>query len=202
MSISDGYTDVPDCKVASIVTSLQMFKRPQPRGGHAEATWALKKVDSIDPDSYRTLFRRVGEDWLWFSRLELSDDELRRVLAEPARELYVFKEGQERGDAGLLELDFGTEGQCELAFFGLMPHMIGLGAGRWLMNRALDIAWSRPIRRLWVHTCTFDHPGALDFYIRTGFVPFHRQIEVADDPRITGVLPESAAPHVPLLKSG
>ncbi|MCY4565611.1 MAG: GNAT family N-acetyltransferase, partial [Gammaproteobacteria bacterium] len=57
-------------------------------------------------------------------------------------------------------------------------------------------------RRLWVHTCTFDHPGALDFYIRTGFVPYRRQIEVADDPRITGVLPRSAAPQVPLLDRG
>ena len=204
MSISDGYTDVPDGKVASIVTSLQMFKRPRLREGRAEANWSLAKVDSIDLDCYRSLFRSVGEDWLWFSRFALSDDELRHVLAEPARELYVFREGRKEGqaEAGLLELDFGTEGECELAFFGLMPHMIGLGAGRWLMNRALDIAWSRPIRRLWVHTCTFDHPGALDFYIRTGFVPYRRQIEVADDPRITGVLPESAAPHVPLLRSG
>ena len=200
MSISDGYTDVPDGKVASIVTSLQMFKRPRLREGRAEANWSLAKVDSIDLDCYRTLFRSVGEDWLWFSRLQLSDEELGSVLSEPSRELYLFRERD--GDAGITELDFGTEGECELAFFGLIPHMIGRGAGRWLMNRALSIAWSRPIRRLWVHTCTFDHPGALDFYVRSGFVPFHRQIEVADDPRITGVLPESAAPHVPLLGSG
>lgn len=200
MSISDGYTDVPDGKVASIVTSLQMFKRPRLREGRAEANWSLAKVDSIDLDCYRTLFRSVGEDWLWFSRLQLSDEELRSVLSEPSRELYLFRE--RNGDAGITELDFGTDGECELAFFGLIPHMIGRGAGRWLMNRALSIAWSRPIRRLWVHTCTFDHPGALDFYVRSGFVPFHRQVEVADDPRITGVLPESAAPHVPLLRSG
>ena len=200
MKLADGYTDVPQAKVVAVVTSLQMFERPPVRDGNAEATWALSKVESFDPDAYRNLFRRVGEDWLWFSRLELSDDELENLLADPARQHYVFTE---RGrDAGVLELDFGTEGECELAFFGLMPNMIGRGAGRWMMNRALDIAWSRPIRRLWVHTCTFDHPGALDFYVRTGFVPYRRQIEVADDPRITGVLPRSAAPQVPLLDSG
>ena len=165
-----------------------------------EPDWALDKVDSIDPDAYRALFRRIGEDWLWFSRLGLSDGELRGLLAAPSRELYLFRE-RER-DAGLVELDFGAEGECELAFFGLVPHMIGQGAGRWMMNRALEVAWSRPIRRLWVHTCTFDHPGALDFYVRTGFVPYRRQIEVADDPRITGLLPRSAAPQVPLLGRG
>ena len=106
----------------------------------------------------------------------------------------------EVGDGcGLAELDFRTEGECEIAFFGLMPGLIGRGAGRWMMNRVLDIAWSRPIDRLWLHTCSYDHPGALNFYIRSGFVPFRRQIEVVDDPRMTGLLPRSAAIHVPLL---
>ena len=200
MKLADGYTEVPQGKVVAVVTSLQMFERPPVRDGNTEATWVLSKVESFDLDAYRNLFRRVGEDWLWFSRLQLSDNELKSLLADPARRHYVFTE---RGrDAGVLELDFCTQGECELSFFGLMPHMIGRGAGRWMMNRALDIAWSRPIRRLWVHTCTFDHPGALDFYVRTGFVPYRRQIEVADDPRITGVLPRSAAPQVPLLDSG
>lgn len=67
------------------------------------------------------------------------------------------------------------------------------------MNRAIDIAWSHPIRRFWVHTCTMDHPGALAFYIRSGFVPFKRQIEIADDPRLTGTLSASAAPEVPII---
>ena len=145
MKLADGYTDVPQAKVVAVVTSLQMFERPPVRDGSAEATWVLSKVESFDPDAYRALFRRVGEDWLWFSRLQLSDNELKSLLADPARQHYVFTE---RGrDAGVLELDFGTQGECELAFFGLMPHMIGRGAGRWMMNRALDIAWSRPIRR-------------------------------------------------------
>jgi hypothetical protein len=50
-----------------------------------------------------------------------------------------------------------------------------------------------------VHTCNLDHPGALAFYVRTGFKPYQRQIEIADDPRLAGVLSRSAAPHVPVL---
>jgi hypothetical protein len=45
-----------------------------------------------------------------------------------------------------------------------------------------------------------DHPDALAFYIRSGFRPFRRQIEITDDPRLTGVLPETAAPHVPIIR--
>ena len=197
MDIPDGYSDISNGKVASVVTHLQMFERPATRAARAESLWALRKIDVLDVERYRTLFRRIGEDWLWASRLSMSDEDLRNVLGNPLYEAYVFeREGQEEG---LVELDFRVEGECELSFFGLTPAMVGQGAGRWMMNRVLELAWSRPIGRLWVHTCSLDHPGALDFYIRSGFVPFRRQIEVMDDPRMNGLLPRTAAPQVPLL---
>ena len=57
----------------------------------------------------------------------------------------------------------------------------------------------RPIRRFWAHTCTLDHPSALSFYKRSGFRPFRRQVEIAEDPRLSGLAPMDAAAHVPLL---
>ena len=197
MDIPDGYSDIPSGKTVSVVTHLQMFQRPPEREERCEASWSLRKVDVPDPGWYRSLFQRVGENWLWFSRLQMNDDELRGVLSGPLCETYVF-EVQGR-DEGLVELDFGAEGECELSYFGVTPPLVGHGAGRWMMNRALQLAWSRSIRRLWLHTCSLDHPGALDFYIRSGFAPFRRQVEVADDPRAIGLLPKTAAPHVPLL---
>ena len=103
-------------------------------------------------------------------------------------------------DEGLLELDFREAGQCELAFFGVTAKLIGSGAGRWLMNRALELAWSRPVARVWVHTCTLDHPSALAFYQRSGFRPFRRQVEIADDPRLDGTVPRHVAKHVPIIE--
>ncbi|MDE2801424.1 MAG: GNAT family N-acetyltransferase [Chloroflexota bacterium] len=197
MTIPDGYSDIPSGKTVAVVTHLQMFQRPPARPERFEASWTLRKLDAPDPDWYRALFRRIGENWLWFSRLQTSDDELRGIFSNPLYEAYVF-EAQGR-EEGLLELDFAVEGECNLSFFGLTPPMIGRGAGRWMMNRALSMAWERPIRRLWLHTCTLDHPDALAFYVRSGFTPYQRQIEVADDPRATGLLPKTAAPHVPML---
>lgn len=197
MDIPDGYTDIPSGKTVAVVTHLQMFQRPPARAERSEESWTLRKVDLSDTGWYRSLYRRIGENWLWFSRLRMSEDELRDLLNAPLYEVYVFDaQGQEEG---LVELDFRTEGECELSYFGLTLPMVGQGAGRWMMNRALELAWSRPIRRLWVHTCSLDHPAALDFYTRSGFVPFRRQIEIADDPRATGMFPKTAAPQVPLL---
>ena len=175
-----------------------MTSRPQPRATHVfPPPYALVPFKQPDLAAYRTLFRRVGADWMWYSRLVMSDRELQDILHDPRVEVLVLRDRDE--GVGLLELDFRDSGQCELAFFGLAPDAIGKGLGRALMEAALALAWAKPIQRLWVHTCTFDHPSALAFYIRSGFRPYAFQVEVQPDPRLTGHLPRSAAPHVPLI---
>ena len=147
--------------------------------------------------AYRKLYRAVGTDWLWFSRLVMADEKLQAILDDPQVEFFALrKEGR---DVGILELDFSQAGECELSFFGLAPDMVGAGVGRTLMNEAIDRAWSKPIKRFWVHTCTLDHPAALDFYRRSGFRPYAFQVEVFPDPRLTGALPRDCSRHVPLL---
>jgi GNAT superfamily N-acetyltransferase len=197
MLLPDGYHDVPAGKLAMIVTSLAMTAPPRQRPDPVPAPWRLERIAALEPDAYRALFRRVGQDWLWFSRLRLSDADLLAILHDP--HVAVYRLVAETGEGGLLELDFREDGACELSFFGLVPELIGSGAGRWLMNRALDLAWARPIRRFWVHTCTLDHPNALDFYSRSGFEPIGRQVEIAEDPRAAGFLPRAVAPQIPLL---
>ena len=139
----------------------------------------------------------MGTDWLWFSRLVMADEKLQAILDNPQVEfLALRKDGR---DVGILELDFSKPAECELAFFGLAVEVVGTGVGRTLMNEAIARAWSRPIKRFWVHTCTLDHPAALDFYRRSGFVPYAFQVEVFADPRLTGILPRDCSRHVPLL---
>ena len=174
-----------------------MTERPAPRADPVDTPWALRRVERPDPEWYRGLFRRIGTDWLWTSRLRLSDEDLARVIRRTEVEVYTLRLAER--DEGLLELAFRAAGECELAFFGLTPGLVGRGAGRWLMNRAIDIAWSRPIGRFWVHTCSFDHPAALPFYLRSGFRAYRREVEIADDPRLDGTLPRAAAPHVPIV---
>ncbi|HWK48137.1 MAG TPA: GNAT family N-acetyltransferase [Stellaceae bacterium] len=128
----------------------------------------------------------------------MSDEKLLGILDDPLVEVFVLRDGDE--DVGLLELDFREGGECELAFFGLAPNAIGKGLGRALMECAIAFAWAKPIGRMWVHTCTFDHPSALAFYIRSGFQPYEFQVEVQPDPRLTGHLPRGAAPHIPLIE--
>ena len=193
-----SFADVPAGKIAAVVTSLEMLARPALRPEAPNAAWTLRHVVTPDLAWFRDLFRCIGEPWLWSSRLEMDDATLAAIIHDRSVGVHVLMAGSQ--EAGLLELDFRTPHECELSFFGLTLPLLGTGAGRWLMNRAIERAWSRPIRRFWVHTCTFDHQDALAFYVRSGFRPFRLEIEYADDPRVTGLLPSSAAPHVPLIE--
>ncbi len=188
---------VADGEIATIVTSLQMLERPAPRP-LPSSRLRIDRWREPAPDHYRMLFRRVGEPWLWFSRLAMTDAELTAIIHDPAVEIYAVTDP--RGiELGLLELDFREAGTCELSFFGLVPELTGQGEGRWLMGHALALAWRKGVERMWVHTCTLDHPKALNFYRAQGFVPYARAIETFADPRLIGLLPREAAPQIPLI---
>lgn len=195
--LKNGFHDVPNGKVAMVVTHLEMTAAPDLRELDLPEGVTFRPV-TPDLTWYRDIFDRVGAPWMWFGRRALEDNALMAVLNDPKVALYsLSRDGQ---DEALLELDFRVEGACELAYFGLTSKLIGSGAGRYLMNKAIRLAWDAPITRFHLHTCTLDSPQAMDFYIRSGFTPYRRQIELADDPRLTGLLPEDAAPHVPLIR--
>lgn len=194
----DGVTPLPPGKIAAIETALEMRARPPLRPDPAGTEGLSLEPIGDDVERYIAIYRRLGERWMWFSRLVRPRAEVAAIIGHAAVETYAaVRDGR---DVGVLELDFRVAGDGEIGFFGLAEEAVGRGAGRWMMNRALEKAWARPIGRFWVHTCTLDHPAALEFYQRSGFVAFRRSVEVADDPRIAGQMPRTAAPHHPVIE--
>ncbi|HNW18840.1 MAG TPA: GNAT family N-acetyltransferase, partial [Sphingorhabdus lacus] len=177
------FTPIAKGEIGAIVTSLEMRNKPSLRALPA-TDLRLERWPNPTADKYRTLYRRIGEPWLWFSRLTLDDAELCRIIHDPKVRIWAVID--QRGvELGIVELDFRESGQCEIAFFGLVPELTGKGHGKWLMAMALQFGWSEPgVERIWVHTCTLDAPGALNFYINSGFTPYQRQVETFVDPRL------------------
>ncbi|PVA06994.1 GNAT family N-acetyltransferase [Thalassorhabdomicrobium marinisediminis] len=194
--MNSDFLDIPQGKIASVVTHLEMREKPEVAPHPAPAAELVFHARP-ELDWYRDLFSRIGADWLWFSRLGLSDAELASVLNDDR--VHVYSVRVDGRDEGMLELDFREPGECELGYFGFTPAMVGKGAGRWLMGQAIAKAWAEPITRFHVHTCTLDSPQALPFYLRSGFTAYRRQVEIADDPRQAGILSPDRAPHVPII---
>jgi GNAT superfamily N-acetyltransferase len=192
------YTAIEPGHIATIVTSLEMTQRPALRPLPASEL-QLVRWTAPSPEKYRALYSRVGEPWLWFSRLQMDDGTLAKIIHDEGVKIWAVtdKAGIE---LGILELDFREAGQCEIAFFGLVPELNGKGHGRWMMAIALQSAWGhKGVERVWVHTCTLDAPGALGFYCKSGFIPYQRQVETFPDPRLSGLAPRETAPQIPLI---
>ena len=168
--------------VPVIVTYLEMKAPPRCfiTPDWAEPT-AIRQADRPTLSYYRYLYDTVGADWHWYERRRLSDEMLTSIIHDDRVLVFVL---YVRGvPAGYVELDRRIEGEVEIALFGLVPEYIGRGLGPRLLAWTIEKTWScyRP-RRLWLHTCSLDHPKALAVYQRAGFEVYDREeVQVEED---------------------
>jgi GNAT superfamily N-acetyltransferase len=119
--------------------------------------------------------------WRWRDRREWTDQRIREHLDQPRISLWLLS--VKGAPAGFFELREDDEQGVEAAYFGLLPEYVGRGLGGWLVSEAVRAAWAMEPRRVWLHTCTFDHPAALPNYVARGFcITRTEEYEVADVP--------------------
>lgn len=141
------------------------------RGSSALAPGITLERETCPPAQYRQLYADVGRAHHWRDRDAWSDAQLAAHLAQPGVDVWVLRAEGER--AGYFELVGHDDGSVEIAYFGLAPSHQGRGLGHALLVRAATEAWARGASRVWLHTCTLDHPAALPNYLARGFRPFH-----------------------------
>ena len=194
MGPAGGYADRdgpgPVTVLEDTITYLEMLERPAGRRFPAPLdTLALMRAEACTVSFYRYLYDTVGEPWLWFERRIIDDAAVAAQIHRPTIEIFVL---YVRGvPAGFFELDTAAPRETKLCYFGLIPDFIGRRLGPYLLQAAIDRAWSRPIDRFWLHTSTFDHPKALSVYQRAGFVVYARRSVLFEDPREHGILPRT-----------
>ncbi len=119
---------------------------------------------------FLSLYRAVGEPHEWTDRLNDRPEVLASFLHDPNVMLYTLM--RTGWPAGFFVLDHRTPGQCDLAYFGLVPQAVGMGLGGYLLRTAIHTAWDHSnTQAMTVETCTLDHPRALGLYQKAGFTP-------------------------------
>ncbi len=148
-------------------TYLEMTSESRATPFRGERRLQVRRAELPSPELNRFLYVAVGSDWWWYSRLDWNRE---RWLAHVDRaELETWIGYLAGTPAGYFELESQAGGQVELVYFGLLPSFIGQGLGRELLAAAVDRAWQLRPSRVWVHTCTLDHPRALQTYQAAGF---------------------------------
>lgn len=125
----------------------------------------------------RFLYQLVGESWQWLDKLSWSDAQWREYAeADSLRTWVAWCEGS---PAGYFELQMQEQKTVEICYFGLAPRFIGQGIGGHLLSECIRQAWDWGAQRVWVHTCSQDHAGALANYQARGLAIYRTETEPA-----------------------
>jgi len=119
------------------------------------------------PEFCKFLYKEVGKDFFWRDRLRWSDQQWLDYINNNFFRLYVLK--YKNNLAGYYELLYDKyTNSIEIPYFGIFKELYGKGIGGYLLTDAILTAFERNIDKVWVHTCTLDHPNALKNYIARG----------------------------------
>lgn len=140
---------------------------------------AISRATNPLPELYRLCYRTVGEAFHWRDRWDWTDQQIAAHLADPANQLFVATRAagkQKVALAGWYELRrVAEDDSVEIAYFGIVAAEFGRGFGKHLLSSAVRDAWALDPRRVWLHTCTLDHPNALPNYVARGFTPYRTE---------------------------
>lgn len=127
------------------------------------------------PELNRFLYTYVGGQWHWRDRLPWTHAQWLKWLDRPQLQTWVL---YVRGTpAGYIELEAQESGDVEIAYFGVAPPFLGQHLGGHLLSVGIERAWEMGARRVWVHTCSLDHPAALANYRARGMTVYREETE-------------------------
>jgi len=177
---------VPITPVTIVHLELIAPDQLRPKAGRPE--WGVVRVPAPLPELNRFFYTAVGGDWYWIDRLGWTYQDWLKYLNRPELHTWLVTVGGV--PAGYFELEMQADGNIEIAYFGLLPAVVGEGLGGWALTRAVQECWATGAQRIWMHTCNLDHPAALANYLARGFREFKRETKYEDlPPRPTGPWP-------------
>jgi GNAT superfamily N-acetyltransferase len=161
-------------------TYLELTSRPQFKAAIGDfPDVRIVRATRPQPVLYRMCYQLVGEAFHWRDRWDWTDRQIADHLADPAIQLFVATRGSGKKRAELVgwyELRRVPEDDSvEIAYFGIVAAEFGRGFGKHLLSRAVRDAWALGVKRVWLHTCTLDHPNALPNYLSRGFTPYRTE---------------------------
>ncbi len=137
---------------------------------------SIQLVKPADFQINKFFYKNIGKNHRWTDRLIWSETDWRNYVSSSKMETYLLK--VENDLAGYFELINHIDLQeIEIAYFGLLEEYHNKKLGGHLLCEAIKKAFlKKNIKRVWVHTCTFDHKNALNNYLARGMKIYKKEI--------------------------
>lgn len=172
MSVIPAGTQVP-----FTVTYLEMYEKPIYAPAQLPGDVRLERA--IDPPVwyFLSLYDAVGREYEWQDRFAQAEEDpaaLQAFVRSP--DVVIWTAIKHGWPQGFFMLDWRETGECDLAYFGLVPQAVGSGLGPLLLQTAIATGWAQDgVEKMTINTCTLDHPAALRLYQKMGFTPVSRE---------------------------
>lgn len=184
------YSNKTNRSMAGITTTyLEMRERGHLSPGRSgDACFRILEATVEQWEFSRFLYILVGEAWGWRDKLSWSDECWKAYVESEAITTFVgYYDGS---PAGYFELSSQGK-EVQIAYFGLTPRFIGKGLGGELLTRAIEEAWNLNPTRVWVHTCSLDHPAALRNYLSRGMTVYKTEMSEPGHPLQEAPMPDT-----------
>ena len=134
-------------------------------------------IDLSDPADFQLnkfFYKNIGKEHRWTDRLLWTDKQWIEYISDQKFKTYILKKANDM--AGYFELIFHEEKkETEIAYLGLLKEYQNKKLGSSLLTSAIKNSFLENTKRVWVHTCSFDHKHALNNYISRGMKIFKKE---------------------------
>ena len=135
-------------------------------------SYSVELVDSVDFQLNKFFYKQIGKKYNWIDRLVWTDKNWIDYISNKNLLTYVLKQKENFG--GYFELIIHNDkNEVEIAYFGLLEEYFGKKLGGYLLTEALRKSfYMTDVKRVWCHTCSYDHKHGIKNYLSRGMSIF------------------------------
>ena len=134
----------------------------------------VKLLKKIDFNLNKFFYKQIGKNHRWTDRLSWNDNMWVNYVSDKSVNTFVLM--YKKNLAGYFERIYNKQSnEFEIAYFGILHEYRNKKFGAYLLSKAIELSFKDGAKRVWVHTCTFDHKNAIKNYLSRGMKIFKEE---------------------------
>ena len=134
----------------------------------------VKLLKKIDFNLNKFFYKQIGQNHRWTDRLSWNDNMWINYVSDQSVNTFVLMHNKNL--AGYFERIYNKQSnEFEIAYFGILHEYRNKKFGAYLLSKAIELSFKDGAKRVWVHTCTFDHKNAIKNYLSRGMKIFKEE---------------------------
>ena len=138
--------------------------------------YSLNLIELKDFQLNKFFYKEIGKKCYWIDRLAWADQNWIEYVSNKNLITYILKNNDNL--VGYCEIILNKKKQeSEIVYFGILEEYFGKKLGGFFLTEIIKKSFLLNTKRVWVHTCSWDHKNALKNYLSRGMKVFKSEIQ-------------------------